>query len=367
KEDGKVSPAEENIRRSLEKPTQVEFRDLALQDCINYLGEFHGIKVSVDKQALEEEGVALDQPVTLKVGGVSFRSVLKLLLEPSELTYVIENDALSIITTSDAKKRDPATSQARFPFPAPLVDDKGRTRVQIIRSDESRSRLTFFADRFSDATLSGTSDVLGPCRINLAQIDQLLIGAAIEQAAATLDYQKWKLQNAVDPKFAQGGDGDDGGDAGTESQLVGKPAPVFELDLLAGGRFKLAEQKGHVVVLDFWATWCGPCLAAMPQVDRAVRDFHDQGVQLIAVNLEEGPKPIQSMLERHKLDLTVALDRDGVVAGKYQATAIPQTVVIDREGKIVRVFIGGGPQFEDQLRTALKTLFPDSPPQKPAP
>ncbi len=363
----KVPAMEEKIRQSLDKPTNVEFLDLALEDCIAYLHEYLDIRFAVDKQALNVEGVALDQPITLKLAGVSFRSVLKLMLEPLRLTYVIDNDALLITTPGQTKgKKVCQPAEPLCPFQAP-PGDKPRTRVQIIRADEGQSRLTFFADKFSEATLSGTSDVLGPCRVSLAQIDQLLIGAAIEQAAAQLDYQKWKLQNAVEPKFVNEGDGSDGSDAGTESQLVGKPAPVFELDLLTGGRFKLAEQKGHVVVLDFWATWCGPCLAAMPQVDRAVRDFHDQGVQLIAVNLEEGPKPIKSMLERHKLNLTVALDRDGVVAGKYQAFSIPQTVVIDREGNVVRVFMGGVAHLEDQLRTALRSLFPDAPAQKPAP
>ena len=64
----------------------------------------------------------------------------------------------------------------------------------------------------------------------------------------------------------------------------------------------------------------------MPQVERVTQEFRDQGVQLIAVNLQETPKEITAMLERHKLDLTVALDRDGVVAEKYAANAIPQTV-----------------------------------------
>ena len=248
---------------------------------------------------------------------------------------------------------------------APATDTRDG-RVQVLRSDGIR--LTFVPEKFADATLIGNSEVLGACKVAMKQIDQLLIGNAIEQAAAQLAYQKWKMQNAADPKFVQAGESGGGESTGTESALVGKPAPVFDLELLQGGRFKLAEMKGKVVVLDFWATWCGPCLAAMPQVDRAARAFADQGVQLVAVNLEEAPKQIKSMLERHKLDLTVALDRDGVVAAKYQANAIPQTVIIDKEGVVSRVFIGGSAQLEDQIRDALKSLLPDAKPaEQPAP
>jgi peroxiredoxin len=83
----------------------------------------------------------------------------------------------------------------------------------------------------------------------------------------------------------------------------------------------------------------------------------DAKVDLIAVNLEEAPRQITSMLERHKMKLTVALDQDGAVAAKYAATAIPQTVIIDREGKIVRLFVGSSPQFEKELRAALAELL----------
>ncbi len=127
---------------------------------------------------------------------------------------------------------------------------------------------------------------------------------------------------------------------------------------MGGGKFHLADNKGKVIVLDFWATWCGPCIQAMPQIDRATREFADKGVKLIAVNLQETPAKIAAMLERQKLSPTVALDNDGVVAAKYAANAIPQTVIIDSEGKIARLFIGGGPHLEDQLREALKSLMP---------
>jgi peroxiredoxin len=220
----------------------------------------------------------------------------------------------------------------------------------------------------ADSMLSGESDVLGACRVNLKQIDQLLFGTAIEQAAAQLAYQQWKLHNAPDPKFAlsDGSDGD--GDTGTDSPLVGKLAPDFELQLLSGKKFQLGQNRGQVVVLDFWATWCGPCLQAMPLVDRVVREFDGQGVQLIAVNQQETPKQIKSMLERHKLDLTVALDRDGAVSQKYRAEAIPQTVIIDRAGNVARVFVGIGPNSAETLREALRSLLaPPGDPAKAAP
>ena len=242
---------------------------------------------------------------------------------------------------------------------APLAKSAGTTRVQALRSDGIR--LTFMAEEFANKALTGKSEVLGNCRAELDQVDQLLIGGEIEKSAADLAYHRWKLHHAVEPKIAQDVDGSnpDGRAPGIDSPLVGKPAPDFNLELLGSGgkKFHLADHKGEVVVLDFWATWCGPCLQTMPLVEKVVHEFDDQGVQLIAVNLEEPAKAITAMLERHKLKLTVAMDIDGVAATKYQATAIPQTVIIDREGKVARLFVGGGPKLADQLRDALRDVL----------
>ena len=293
-------------------------------------------------------------------------------LHPDELKEVTDNVTGGVSPSAKASDGNDATTSNTKPTnreadadPLAKSDENSpskhveATRVQALRSDGIR--LTFSPDMLEDKTLSGKSDVLGACRTELAQVDQLLIGAEIEKAAASLAYHKWKLHHATEPKIAQDVDGQspDGRAPGLDSPLVGKPAPDFELPLLGGNgkKFHLAESKGHIVVLDFWATWCGPCLQTMPLVEKVIEDFADAGVQLVGVNLEEQAKQITSTMDRHKLHLTVAMDQDGVVAGKYEASAIPQTVVIDREGKIVRLFVGGGPHLAEQLREVLRELL----------
>src|SRR5207244_3104114 len=159
--------------------------------------------------------------------------------------------------------------------------------------------------------------------------------------------QLWKLTDAVEPRYIRDaalGSASGRPDA-AESGLVGKAAPDVHLELLEGGRFNLTEQKGHVVVLDFWASWCGPCMQAMPQVDAVVEEFAGRGVKLVAVNMQEDRTAASGALERLKIHPSVALDVDGAAAEHYQVTAIPQTVVIGADGNVAQVFVGAGLDF----------------------
>jgi thiol-disulfide isomerase/thioredoxin len=228
-------------------------------------------------------------------------------------------------------------------------------RVQILNHDGNR--LTFVVEKADHSAVSGKSDVLGACRADLAGIDQLLFGTYIEESASKLAYNLWKLHHATEPKFVKA-DRDaasEGRLAGTESPLVGQPAILFKLDMLDGSEFSLGDHKGRVVVLDFWASWCGPCMQTMPLVEAVVRESGGT-VELFAINMEEQSDQVKASMERHKLKVPVVLDRDGAVAAKYSVTAIPQTVVIDRDGKVARLYVGGGKKTADSLRKALEEL-----------
>jgi len=229
------------------------------------------------------------------------------------------------------------------------------TLVQALRSNGDR--LTFVAEAVTGEILSGTSDVLGACQVDIRDLAQLIIGSAIKEDASQLAYQSWKLKNAVDPKFVAADAAGQGRSAGTESALVGQPAPNFTLNLLDGKKFRLSDYEGKIVVLDFWATWCGPCIQVMPVLERIVAAHKKDNVILVAVNLQETPSRIKSTLERLQLNPLVALDIDGVVAAKYAAVAIPQTVIVGRDGSVARLFVGGGPQYADQIQDALNELL----------
>lgn len=143
-----------------------------------------------------------------------------------------------------------------------------------------------------------------------------------------------------------------------QNDLLGKPAPDVELQLLSGGTMSLAKHKQNkeIVVLDFWATWCPPCVRGLPLVSGVAKEFADKGVVFYAVNVREQPETIKAFLEKNKLDIKVPLDSDGKAGEAYGVTGIPQTVIIGKDGTVQAVHVGFAPGSENQLRDELGKL-----------
>jgi thiol-disulfide isomerase/thioredoxin len=165
-----------------------------------------------------------------------------------------------------------------------------------------------------------------------------------------------------------------GGKGNDTRSLEGKKAPAFSLPTVDGKTVDLEQLKGSVVVLDFWATWCGPCRQAMPHLQELASntELAEKGLKVFAVNLREGEDKIKPFIEKSKYTFTVPMDKDGKLAEQYLVQGIPTQVVIGRDGTIKRVFIGfdpekGGKELDAAVEQALKgstALAPAGAPSK---
>lgn len=121
----------------------------------------------------------------------------------------------------------------------------------------------------------------------------------------------------------------------------GDKARAFSTELVDGGTFRLSDQKGKVVLLNFWATWCGPCVGEMPAFTRLVETYGDQ-LSLLAVNSGEDEATVRSFLEQNGYTFPVALDTNGQIGALYPTDGIPYTLIIDPDGTVSSIQLGAG-------------------------
>lgn len=133
-------------------------------------------------------------------------------------------------------------------------------------------------------------------------------------------------------------------------------APDFTLKRAEGGNLRLGEQRGQVVMVNFWASWCGPCRQEMPHLNRLYDKYKSSGFTLLAVNIDDDPRHGAATAVKWGLKFPVLLDADKTVTRRYDLGAMPSTVLIDRDGRVRYLHRGYREGVEEAYERQIREL-----------
>jgi peroxiredoxin len=139
----------------------------------------------------------------------------------------------------------------------------------------------------------------------------------------------------------------------TPSQL----APDFTLRTMGGPNLRLQEQRGQVVLVNFWATWCGPCRQEIPHLNRLHEKYRASGFQVLGINIDDDARAAVELATRLGIKFPVLLDTDKKASRLYDMSAMPATVVIDRDGRVRYVHRGYRDGFEKTYEQQIRELL----------
>jgi peroxiredoxin len=134
-------------------------------------------------------------------------------------------------------------------------------------------------------------------------------------------------------------------------------APDFTLKSLDGSNLRLEEYRGQVVLINFWASWCGPCRQEMPLLDRLHQRYEDTGFAVLGVNVEGEEAPARELIDRIPVTFPVLIDKGQQVSELYDLEAMPSTVVVDRDGVVRYIHRGYKPGDEAKYVEVVKELI----------
>ena len=147
----------------------------------------------------------------------------------------------------------------------------------------------------------------------------------------------------------------------TEKSEVGFKAPAFTVRNLKGQRVQLADYKGKVIILNLWATWCGPCRVEMPGMENLYRRYRSEGLEILAVSLDKGSTDkVQTFADEYRLSFPILLDSDGQVERLYDTHTIPTTFVVDKRGMIVAEVDGAKHWESEETFKAVEYLLKET-------
>jgi thiol-disulfide isomerase/thioredoxin len=141
------------------------------------------------------------------------------------------------------------------------------------------------------------------------------------------------------------------------ADIVGQPAPDFALRSMKGPSMRLSEHLGEVVIINFWATWCGPCRQEMPLLDQLYGKYQRAGLVMLSVNIDENAEPAIEMAQTLRVSYPVLFDARKEVSRAYDVSAMPVTVLVDRAGVVRYVSEGYKPGYEKRYTEKLRELL----------
>ena len=134
-------------------------------------------------------------------------------------------------------------------------------------------------------------------------------------------------------------------------------APGFDLAARDGGRVALSDLKGQVVMVNFWATWCGPCRQEMPHLEALYQRYNGLGFTLLGVNVEEDSSGADEFLAETPVSFPILFDPENKVSELYNVVAMPSTVLIDKGGNMRFIHHGYQPGYEDEYQSQIRALI----------
>ncbi len=141
------------------------------------------------------------------------------------------------------------------------------------------------------------------------------------------------------------------------SNLAGQPAPDFALRSSTGENLRLSEYRGDVVMINFWATWCGPCRQEMPLLDDLYNRYERVGFNLLGVNIDDDSSRAMDMMAELGVNFPVLFDDRKEVSRMYDVDAMPVTILVDREGTVRYVHQGYKPGYEEMYLDEIRSLL----------
>ena len=147
--------------------------------------------------------------------------------------------------------------------------------------------------------------------------------------------------------------------AGFESRAA-TPAPALKARDMSGASKTLADYRGKVVVLNFWASWCPPCLREMPSMERLRVKMKGQPLEIVALASAEGPDDVKAFLSKMQLGFPILLDADGSNTQRWKVFALPTSFLLDREGRVRYVLTGPTEWDEGEALKIIETMLAES-------